>query len=278
MTVYLCPENRSSLGDDTFWTWIHREIPGSSFDVPAAMGPRDVLLQYSTMGAPRVRGGKTVALLWELHPELIERGLPGKWSEPMRRIEACAAACDFRVIASPLMEPFYRKHGGLHCLPIAVDGALFRKRNQAAMRAKHGLPAGKRIGFWGGTSHPMKGFDRVREYAAKARDVHFVTVCKRKGDVVFEGHSSYAHIPQSTIAELMAASDFLLCAGRLRPFYMIEWEAMACDLPVVNVSGLEKDFEPSATPRADVESRGWLRAQAKGAWIDFLTNTVGATL
>lgn len=275
--IYLKAENASSLGEDTFWTWFHREFPKSSFQVPATIGPRDAVLQYSTMGASHVRGGKRVALLWELHPELIEQKVPGKWDEPMRRISECALTSDYRVVATPFVQGYYAQYGQLHCLPIAVDGEIFKPRDKAAMREKHRLPKDKRLAFWGGTTHFMKGFDRVLEYAQANPDVHFVCAWKKAGGH-FRGHTNVTAVRQDVLAELMCACDFQVVAGRLRPFYMIEWEAMACDVPVVNISGLQKDFEPGDHPREDVEARGWLRVQAKGTWADFLTKTVGATL
>jgi hypothetical protein len=51
---------------------------------------------------------------------------------------------------------------------------------------------------------------------------------------------------------------------------MVEWEAMACDLPVVDISGLERDFIPSAHPRADVMRLGWSRHDALPKWKEFL--------
>lgn len=275
--IYLCPENRSSLGEDTFWTWMHREFPSSSFNVPSEIGERDVVLQYSTLGPSRVSGGKRVALLWELHPEMVAQGIRGDWAGPMQRIRACALASDYRVVASRIMDRFYRGVGELHHLPIGVDGDLFRPRDKAEMRARHGLPQGKRIGFWSGTLHEMKGFGRVQKYARENKDVHLVIAWKKpNGAGHLQGHTNVTQVPQQVLAELMSACDFLLVAGRLGPFFMVEWEALACGLPVVDLSLLEKDFVPSRNPRQDVGRLGWLRAEAKGLWADFLTGVVGA--
>jgi glycosyltransferase involved in cell wall biosynthesis len=274
--MYLAPEIRSGLGEDTFWTWMAREFPRASFDVPAELGERDALLQYSTLGPARARGGKKVALLWELHPEMAEQGIRGDHAQVLARIAGCAAASDYRVIASPIMAPFYAQFGVLHILPIGVDGDLFRPRDKAAMREKLGLPEGKRLGFWSGTTHEMKGFDRVKAYAAENPNVHLVVAWKKARSAGhLAGHTNVTSVAQERLAELMCACDFLLVAGRLRPFFMVEYEAMACDLPVVNISGLPKDFEPSEHPRQDLEARGWLRSKAKGRWRAFLEDTVG---
>lgn len=248
--IYLAPEVRSGLGEDTFWTWFAREFPNASFDIPATAKPEDCILQYATLGPSKVIGGKKVALLWELYCEMAKQGFGGDDAK-IERMKACAAASDFRVITSPLMAEFFE--GELTVLPIGVDTDLFRPMDKAAMRAKHGI-TGSPVGFWCGTDHPMKGRDRLDEYAAQHPSIRWITVSKDD------------RLPQSKLAELMNCADFALFTGRLRPYFMIEWEAMACDVPVVDVSGLERDFIPSAHPREDVMRLGWSRHQAKEQW------------
>jgi hypothetical protein len=68
----------------------------------------------------------------------------------------------------------------------------------------------------------------------------------------------------------MACSDFLLACGRLRPWFMVEWEAMACNLPVIDVSDLEREFPVSRNPRSDVLLHGWDRVTAKKTWLEYL--------
>lgn len=247
--IYLSPQVRSGLGEDTFWTWFHREFK-SSFDVPSEINANDVVLQYSTLGASRVKGGKKVALLWELHPEMVKRGMGG--ADVMPAIRECEALSDFRVIASPIMAEFY---ADAKVLPIGVDTDLFKPMQ--GMKEKHGICAGE-YGFWSGTSHPMKGSDRI--------NVPCIRVPKKPPK------------PQKVLAELMNCADYLLVCSRLRPFFMVEWEAMACGLPVRNISGLEKDFVPSSNPRDDVFRLGWSRHQAKELWRDFLQNEVGCEI
>jgi hypothetical protein len=104
----------------------------------------------------------------------------------------------------------------------------------------------------------MKGRDRLEAYRAAHPEIRWNIVEKS------------AALPQARLAELMNGSDFILATGRLRPYFMVEWEAMACDLPVVDISGLERDFIPSAHPRADVMRLGWSRHDALPKWKEFL--------
>lgn len=248
--IYLAPEVRSGLGEDTFWTWFAREFPNASFDIPATAKPEDCILQYATLGPSPVIGGKKVALLWELYPEMKARGFGGDDAK-ITRMKECAAASDVRAITSPLMYEFF--DGDLTVLPIGVDTDLFRPMDKAEMRSKHGVPDG-RVGFWCGTDHPMKGRDRLNSYGPQHPEVRWITVSKNEC------------LPQTQLAELMNCADFALFTGRLRPYFMIEWEAMACDVPVVDVSGCERDFIPGAHPREDVMRLGWSRHQAKEQW------------
>lgn len=250
MSVYLVPEVRSGLGEDTFWTWFAREFADSSFEVPAAIGPQDFVLQYGTLGPSKVVGGRKVALLWELYPEMLKQGV-GADTAKIAMLRRCAAASDVRVITSPVMGEFF--DGDLTLLPIGVDTDLFRPMDKEAMRAKHGIPVA-RVGFWAGTDHPMKGRDRLKEYAARHPDVFWIAVSKRD------------RLPQRTLAELMNCADFALFTGRLRPYFMVEWELMACNIPVIDISGCERDFIPGERPREDVLRLGWSRHQARDKW------------
>lgn len=257
--IYLAPEIKSSIGDDTFWTWFEREFI-CSFDIPSHINPKDVVLQYSTCGAPKCVGGKSVALLWELHPDLIEQDIPmGNWRERMALINQCASACDFRTVSSPIMQQYYND---TVVLPIGVDTNLFCPRNKAEARAKWGYSQEARIGFWGGNPHPMKGMDRLQEYQSKNPDIQWIIADK------------WNPRPQTELAQLMNCADFGLFTGRLRSYYMVEWEMMASDIPIIDISGMERDFMP--TGRAKVFELGWSRWQAREAWYLFLRDVVGA--
>ncbi len=144
---------------------------------------------------------------------------------------------------------------GAQLMPIGVDTDIFRPMDRKAMRAKYGL-ADKRTGFWCGTRHPMKGHDRLQEYSVQHPEIQWVSVMKEQ------------NFSQPVLAELMNCCDFALFTGRLRPYFMVEWEAMACGLEVVDISGLERDFRPGANPRDDVMAQGWSRTQAKKSWSD----------
>ena len=268
--IYLSPEHKSALGEDTFWTWFEREFEGSAFRVPESIEPDDVVLRYSTLGPPRF-GEHTVALLWELHPEMKARLDSPAWDTIIRKINDCARGSRFRVVSSPVMRPYYEAFGAVEVLPIGVDTDLFRPMDKAALRRKYGIPADKRVGFWSGTTHPMKGFQNLLVWHSGHPEIRWITVWKQRSQHVhLEGAYNYVHVPQQQLAELMNCADFCLSCGLLRPFFMVEWEAMACNLPLVVIDGAQKEFIPPANPRDDVLGRKWDRRSARGLWARFL--------
>ena len=237
--IYLAPENKSSLGEDTFWTWFNREIP-STFQVDSA-SPGDWVLQYATLGP---RPGKTVALLWELYAEMKKYGV-GSDDFKINRMRACYEDSPYKTVSSKSQLEFYP---GSTILPIGVDTDLFNSNK----KEHDGL-----VGFWCGTDHPMKGKDRLLKYASEHPEIKWNIVNKSEC------------LPQTRLAQLMNESDFILLTGRLRPYFMVEWEAMACDLDCVDVSGMERDFIPNG--RQGVFDQGWSRNQAKEEWLRFLS-------
>ncbi|MBP1927930.1 glycosyltransferase involved in cell wall biosynthesis [Methanolinea mesophila] len=262
------------MGEDTFWTWFKREFPSSKFGLPNRMSSDDILLQYSTLGFPNLPG-KSIALLWELYPEMKEVFKKDIWDQKIERIFQCSKYCTYRTVSSPLAARYYQEFGHVDVLPIGVDTELFKpKRDKELLRKKYGLPLDKEIGFWGGTTHPMKGYDRVLEYAKNHPDIYWIIVWKwdLESDNFSGGHN-FIKVNQETLSELMNCANFILFTGLLRSYFMLEWEAMACDLPVrLYDSSLERDFIPSNSPREDVFRQKWDRINTKALWTQYLEN------
>jgi glycosyltransferase involved in cell wall biosynthesis len=258
--IHLRPEVRSTFGDDTFWEWFNREFEEATFDGTPSEG--DVSLVYSTL-MPQGKG-KHVACCWELYPEMRDQLKSPEWDAKIAKIEQCAKACDLRVVASPLTYDFYARFGETVVVPLGVDMDLFKPMDKQAMRRKHNIEPDAKVAFWCGTMHPMKGYDRVTQFEnglpGVGNEFEVLKIWKNNP------------VPQRTLAELMNCCDFLLVTGRLRPYFLVEWEAMACDLKVVNVTGLEKDFIPSDHPRDDLIDLGWDRHDVSKAWHELLTS------
>lgn len=268
--IYLNAEIVSGLGEDTFWTWFHREFPRSVFEEPTRLRDEDVVLRYSTLGFLPVVG-KQVALCWELYPAMKERFGGTLWDEKITRVHEAARYATYRTVASELTRPTYEPYGSVDIIPIGLDVDVFKPLpSRHELRAKHGLPEDGEIGVWVGTAHPMKGFALLIEYARQHPDVHWITICKTAEEAVsMPGATRFVHVDQQTLCELVNAGDFFLSTSLLKPFFMAEWEAMACGVPMRLIGAPEKEFTPSANPRDDVLRLGWDRASVKRRWEAF---------
>ena len=270
--IYLNPEILSGLGEDTFWTWFKREFPTASFELPKHLGNEDVVLQYSTLGFVN-RTGKSIGLLWELYPEMKEQLKSNQWDKILKTVYECAKFSTYRVVASHLMVPSYERFGRVDVLPIGVNTDLFRPLPEKnTLRDKYNIPKERTVGFWCGTTHPMKGFSRLVEYAKLNPDIHWIVVWKWELEAGhLSGATNFTKVPQQMLCELMNAADFFLCTSKLRPFYMAEWEAMACNLPMRILDDMQKDFVPSSNPRDDVLKHEWDRKSTKRLWSEYLS-------
>ena len=274
--IYLVPEVASGLGEDTFWTWANREFPNSVIGAPSNATKDDAILRYSTKGRSNFPA-HTISLLWELHPEMKAALGGNAWDGVISRIDECRGSAKLTVTSS-LMLPYYSHYNQpIDVLPIGVNTDMFKPYDKSGVRAKYGIPQGRRVGIWAGTTHPMKGFDRLKDYAAQNPDVYWILVWKSQGEAApVVGASNHILVPQQKLAELMSCADFFLSCGRLRPFFMVEWEAMACNVPMVILGDMEKDFKPSASPREDIFRLGWDRHTAKATWLNYISQFIAS--
>ena len=269
MTIYLNPENPGCFGDDTFWYWFKREFPESEWYKGHA-GKDDIILQYSVLGVPS-SDAKYVACCWEMYPEMQKLLAPshGDWSEKVARCLACAEGTPFRTVPTYSTAHYYAKYGLIRIIPLTVDTEVFKPMGlKEQLRRQHGIPLNRRVGFWSGTTHVMKGFDLLEKYAAAHPDIYWICCWSHE-----TGHKAGAHntvaIPQPHMNELMNCADFFLSTGRLNPLFLVEWEAMSSGLPLVNAEGITREF-PEGSSRDLVFELGWDRITAKKTWEDYL--------
>lgn len=277
-TIYLVAECKSGLGEDTFWTWFEREFKNTRFlnspnPPPEFDASRDCMLVYSTMGPVQFKG-KVFSLCWELYPEMRDMLHSSEWDSKIETTRASARSASHIIVATPFARSYYEDCGNpVTLLPLGLDTDVFCPKDKDIMRTKYGIPHDVTVGYWGGTNHVMKGLNGLERYAAEHPDIFWIVVWKQHGDQgVFScAHSKqFTHIPQGTIADLMACSDFFLCTSLLRPYYMTELEAMSCNLPFVFTEPIEKDFVPSVQPREDIFKHGWDRTSVKKKWIELI--------
>lgn len=269
--IYLNAEVVSGLGEDTFWTWFKREFPSSSFDIPTHLKDDDILLRYSTLGFLPIPG-KQIALCWELYPEMKEKFRSDQWDSVITKVYQTARYSTYRTTATAFTVPFYEQYGTVDIIPIGLDTEVFRSiLNKEFLRNKYEIPQDKRVGIWVGTTHPMKGFPALLEFARENPDIYWIIIWKWEMEAGFmAGAKNFVKVPQQDLCELINAADFFLSCSKLSTFFMAEWEAMACNIPMVILNKEEKEFQPSANPREDVIRLKWDRKSVKKQWEEYL--------
>jgi len=51
---------------------------------------------------------------------------------------------------------------------------------------------------------------------------------------------------------------------------------MSCNVPMIILDNMEKDFKPSNSPRDDVFRLGWDRHTAKNTWLNYINEFIAS--
>lgn len=277
--IYLSPMIRSGYGEETFWVWFENNF-NNSYTLPSYYNESDVVLRYSTVGPINTNPGKNIALCWELLPEMKIVLKDNSWDRIIGTTYETAKVADRIAVASKFSIPFYENFGkSVDILPIGVDTDLFKPlsdNEKYNLKLKYNVPLDKEIGFWCGTPHKMKGSHNLQKYANENTDIYWIVVWYQTiGSFVGNGQQHFT-INQKTMSELMNCADFQLGTSVLRPYYIIEYEGMACNLPRRETMSLEKDFPVGNNPRDDLFENGWDRPTCKKVWTDYINNIIGS--
>ena len=123
-------------------------------------------------------------------------------------------------------------------LPIDTD--RFRPRDVAASRAAFGLPTGKPIGLFVGSTHPVKGFPVVQALIERLPEVHWVLALRGNlpgSKVTMLNTTILQDVAHDRIPELYGAADFSVCPSLYESFGYVVAEALACGTPVISSPG-----------------------------------------
>jgi len=275
--IYLSPIHglKCAYGEETFWVWFEKVFENTSFKLPLQYNENDTVLRYSTAGPLNAMPANVIALCWELYPEMKEVFNVNHWDGVINVTYQTAKAANRRVVSSKFAVPFYEPYGKVDILPICVNTDLFKSYSDEEkynLKLKYGVPLNKEIGFWCGTTHPMKGFQHVQKYANENPSIYWIIVWyPNKGD--FNGYGQqHVLINQQKMVELMNCADFQLSVSLLRPYYIIEYEGMACNLKQRKILNIEKDFEAGDNPRDVIFEKQWDRYTGKILWENYINN------
>lgn len=276
--IYLSPKIRSGYGEETFWVWFENTFKNSSYSLSSIYDKDDVVLRYSTKGPINIDPGKVIALCWELLPELRVVLEDTSWDGAIATTYRTAEIADRITVASRFSVPFYEKFGKVDILPIGVNTDLFKPFSddeKYKLKLKYNVPLNKEVGFWCGTPHRMKGSQHLQKYANENPNIYWIIVWyQAKGN--FNGNGQqHTLVNQKVMAELMNCADFQLSVSLLRPYYIIEYEGMSCNLKQRNILNMEKDFESGDNPRDAIFEHKWDRYTAKEIWTNYIEETTG---
>lgn len=232
--IYLSPANgrKSGYGEETFWVWFEKNFKNTSFYFPLGYASNDVMLRYSTCPALNIKPAKMIALCWELYPEMKVVLKSNQWDNIINATYQTAKNADRITVASKFAKPFYEQFGKVDILPIGVDTDLFRPYSddeKYKLKLKYNVPLNKEIGFWCGTMHPMKGIQNLQKYANENPNIYWIIVWyPTRGNFIGNGQE-HVLVNQQKMSELMNLADFQASVSLLRPYYIIEYEGMACN-------------------------------------------------
>ena len=274
--IYLSPMQKSGYGEETFWVWFEKNFENISFNLPEKYEKNDTILRYSTCSSLiNAKPAHIIALCWELYPEMKIALNSSEWDNIINITYETAKHADRITVASKFAKPFYEQFGKVDILPIGVDTDLFKpytKEEKYNLKIKYNVPLNKEIGFWCGTTHPMKGFQNVQKYADENPNIYWIIVWyPSSGNFIGYGQQ-YVLVNQKKMAELMNLADFKLSASILRPYYIIEYEGMSCNLKQRKIVNIEKDFDAGNNPRDKIFEMNWDRQSLKKTWNDYIFN------
>lgn len=277
--IYLSPVGgiKSGYGEETFWVWFEKNFENTSFNLPNSFNKKDIVLRYSTTGPIVSDPAKNIALCWELLPEMKITLNDNSWDNKINITYETAKASDKITVASRFSVPYYEKFGKVDILPIGVDTNLYRPYNEDEkykLKIKYNVPLDKEIGFWCGTMHKMKGIQNLQKYANENPNIYWIIVWYPTTGVFNGLGQQHTLVKQEKMVELMNLADFQLSASILRPYYIIEYEGMSCNLKQRKILDIEKDFEGGDNPRNAIFEHGWDRKSAKIKWENYIKDTI----
>ena len=275
--IYLSAQHRSAFNEVTFWVWFENTFSNTSYKLPKKYNKDDIILRYSTMPPISIKPGKTIALCWELYPEMQKALKTTGWEPIVQNTYKVASKADRITVASRFSVPYYEKFGKVDVLPIGVDTDLFSpvsEEEKNRLKLKYNVPMDKEIGFWCGTMKEIKGSSHFQKYANQNPNIYWIVVWyPRTGSIKVQGQH-HTVVNQQTMSELMNCADFQLSTNILRPYYIIEYEGMSCNLPQRNILNIERDFPTGDSPRDAIFKNKWERHTCKAVWEEYIVDTL----
>lgn len=280
MIVILNDHIRGRVADEeTFWSRLENELPDTvaistaNLIIPLhkkikELNP-DLVIQNANLG--RVTDYKTISFLQDPFIEMQKLFEPFMLKMRLKirkrqsydnkiQLQLKSLNRSIRVTNSNFMAKMYhRVRGEFKVVPMGVDHELFTPMDKKELRKKYNLPADKTIKIFVGSTHEIKGFEKIKKMITEDGTASFWILVLKDVDIG-SGHNfvTFYKISQDILAELYNCADLLVARSLVESFGLAAVEAMFCNVPVDTTNtGVFWDWEPNMDePRDAVFKKG----------------------
>jgi len=284
MKVLLLNENiyGTVSNEETFWSILVETLPnceaialndfkGDIEDYIKSHSP-DILIFNSIIGDIQTpESAKKVVLLQdnflamrEVLRSKIRRGASrimrlgnDFYSQNIKKQKSALSSADLIVAVSQDIANHYDVKARI--IPIGVDANLFKPMDKDSLRRKHKIPLDKFVKIYVGSTHPVKGWDLIKDEIERNKDSFYILILKDKQAVklYYRNVKIFQRVPQRILTELYNCADLYVGRSRVESLWLTPTEAMFCNVPVdVTKTGIFADWYPeNKNPRQEAFER-----------------------
>jgi hypothetical protein len=160
-------------------------------------------------------------------------------------------------------------------IPIGTDTQLFSPlNNRQELKIKYALPLDKKIKIFVGSTHPVKGFDILKEEIENDKNSFYILVLKDEEipKLNYPNIKICNRVSQKQLAELYNCSDLYVGRSRVESLWLTPVEAMFCNIPIdVTPVGIFADWQPdNKNPRQEAFAKGLDRETMIRKWQELI--------
>jgi glycosyltransferase involved in cell wall biosynthesis len=181
-----------------------------------------------------------------------------------------------KVTNSNFMANMYKKYGTFNIIPMGVDHELFIPRNKKELRRKYNFPMDKKINIFVGSTHAVKGFDKIQRMIQENTSIFWILVLKDVKINAGHNYTVFHKISQDILCELYNCADLCVSRSRVESFGLAMIESMFCGTPVDSTkTGVFWDWQPdNNNPRKEALERGLDKFTWMENWKKFVSNSI----
>jgi glycosyltransferase involved in cell wall biosynthesis len=181
-----------------------------------------------------------------------------------------------KVTNSNFMANMYKKYGTFNIIPMGVDNELFIPMDKKELRRKYNFPMDKKINIFVGSTHAVKGFDKIQRMIQENTSIFWILVLKDVKINAGHNYTVFHKISQDILCELYNCADLCVSRSRVESFGLAMIESMFCGTPVDSTkTGVFWDWQPdNNNPRKEALERGLDKFTWMENWKKFVSNSI----